>query len=268
MRKIDILKERFENLKNIELKDVKELDQDKVDRIVTKMAIELEGRDFTHWSMYSIDELKKYLYKNYSFIEIVGHLNNSTSAYIKELYMGMYTNECMDYNYAVKKISDSLDVIEQTKNNYNNSISFENIPYLEKWYNDIRKMFNRYEEYHQTEVYFRTTESYKKYFKNLIPNTIDIDIEELREKLYNEVKKYQKGDSYYPIFGNDDPYRKEYWYMLDVRRFRDPKWNANWLKIIEDKIELIKDVNNFESLDDHDNMCAEIKKLIQWGLVG
>ena len=56
--------------------------------------------------------------------------------------------------------------------------------------------------------------------------------------------------------------------MLDCRRFRDPKWNTNWLKVIRDRIELIKDINNFKSLDDHDNMCAEINKLIQWGLVG
>jgi len=128
-------------------------------------------------------------------------------------------------------------------------------------------MFDKYEEFHQTEKFFRTTKTYKKYFKKPIPINIEISIEELREQLCKEFKQYQKGDWYYPTF-DDELYRREYWAMLDCRRFKDPKWNGNFLRVIRDRIELIKDVNNFESLEAHDNMCAEINKLIQWGLVG
>nr|DAG05963.1 MAG TPA: hypothetical protein [Myoviridae sp. ctkfK18] len=268
MRKMEQLKERFENIKNIKLKDQKELDQNKIDNVVTDLAIILEDTDFSVWSMHSIDEIKEYLYNKYSFIEIVELLNNRKGTSLKELLMGMYINECMDYDFAVKEITKALDIIEKAKYNYNNSISFANIPYLETWYKDIQEMFDRYEKFHQLEVYFRSTETYKKYFKKLLPNNINIPVEELREQLRSEFKKYQKGNSYYPIFRDNESYDKEYWAMLDCRRFRDPKWNANWLKVICDRIELIKDVNNFESLDAHDNMCAEINKLIQWGLVG
>lgn len=268
MRKMEQLKERFENIKNIKLKDQKELDQNKIDNVVTDLAIILEDTDFSVWSMHSIDEIKEYLYNKYSFIEIVELLNNRKGTSLKELLMGMYINECMDYDFAVKEITKALDIIEKAKYNYNNSISFANIPYLETWYKDIQKMFDKYEEFHQTEKFFRTTETYKKYFKEIIPNNINIPIEELREQLRTEFKRYQKGDWYYPTFRGNELYGKEYWAMLDCRRFRDPKWNGNWLKVIRDRIELIKDVNNFESLEAHDNMCAEINKLIQWGLVG
>jgi len=267
MRKIEQLKERFENIKNMKLKDPKELDQEKIDKVVTELALILEDTDFSVWSMHSISEIKEYLYSKYSFIEIVEFLNNRKGADLKEILFGMYIFECRDYKFAVKEIEKSLDIIEKAKNNYNNSIAFANIPYLEVWYEDIQKMFDKYEEFHQTEKFFRTTETYKKYFKKPIPINIEISIEELREQLCKEFKQYQKGDWYYPTF-DDELYRREYWAMLDCRRFKDPKWNGNFLRVIRDRIELIKDVNNFESLEAHDNMCAEINKLIQWGLVG
>lgn len=45
MRKMEQLKERFENIKNIKLKDQKELDQNKIDNVVTDLAIILEDTE-------------------------------------------------------------------------------------------------------------------------------------------------------------------------------------------------------------------------------
>ena len=130
MRKIEELRERFENIKNIKLKDQKELDKNAVDKVVTELAIRLEDTDFSVWSMHSIDEIKEYLYNKYSFIEIVEFLNNRKGADLKEILFGMYIFECRGYEFAVKEITKALDIIEKAKNNYNNSIAFANIPYF------------------------------------------------------------------------------------------------------------------------------------------
>lgn len=263
MRKIDELKEKFKYVKNIKLKDLKDLDQNKVDEIVTKMATELEDRDFSMWSMYTVDQIKEYLYKKYLFIDIVELLNKSIKTGNK--YLVDFNNyNCGTYNIAIEKISRSLDIIEKTIDDYNRSIEFYNVPYLEIWYKCVEEMFDIYETQRKTEKEFRATKTYKKYFKNIIPSSIT-NIKELRDELYTELKRYQKGDYYYPTFDNDMD-SKEYWGMLDCKRFHNSKWNGNFLRIINDKMELIKDINNFEYLEAHDNVCAQINKLIQWGL--
>ena len=243
MRKIEMLRKRFESLKAVKLKDEKELDQKKVERYIREFAIDLEMRDFTPWIMYSIDEIYKHLVKNYTLSEIVMRHNDSNKKSFTEIAMSFLVDRCKDYNSTVKTITEALDIIERIKNDYNNSVSFFQFPYLEKYYGDIEKMFQKYEDIRISQQKFRTTAVYKKYFKNPIKNTLSV--EEIQEKQRDLMKKLTTFDKTYLIFIMfiEDQEKKNIHENI-CYGFKEPKYVGSKIKLIEDLI------NNYPNLKD------------------
>lgn len=243
MREIEKLRERFETLKAMKLKDVKELNQEKLERYIRNFAIELEMRDFTPWSMYSIDEIYNHLVEKYTLAEIVESYNNSTGKSFTEIAMGFLVDRCKDYSSTVKTITESLNIIERIKNDYNNSVSFFQYPYLEEYYKDIEKMFKKYEEKKEEKRKFRTTDVYKKYFKNPIKNTLSL--EEIQKKQWDLMKKLKTFDKTHLIFIMViQDQEKNNIHENICYNFKDQKYMASKIKLIEDLI------SNYPNLKD------------------
>lgn len=242
MRKIEMLRKRFESLKAVKLKDVKELNQEIVEKYILDFARDLEMRDFTPWSMYSIDKIYKHLVENYTLSEMVVSCNDANGKSFTEIAMSFLVDNCKDYNSTIKTIREALDIVERIKNDYNNSISFFQYPYLETYYKDIEKMFQKYEDIRISQQKFRTTAVYKKYFKNPIKNTLSA--EEIQEKQWNLMKKLKTFDKTYLIF---------IMYIQDQEKknihenicygFKEPKYIGSKIKLIED---LLNDYPNLK----------------------
>ena len=243
MRKIELLKERFETLKAMKLKDTKELNQEKLERYIRDFAIELEMRDFTSWSMYSIDQIYNHLIENYTLSEIVISRNNSNKKSFAEIDVSFLVGRCKDYNSTVKTITEALDIIEKIKNDYNNSVSFFQFPYLEKYYGDIEKMFKKYEERKEEKRKFRTTDVYKKYFKNPIKDTLSV--EEIQKKQWDLMRKLRTFDKTHLIFIMViQDQEKNNIHKNICYDFKDQKYIASKIKLIEDSL------NNYPNLKD------------------
>lgn len=243
MREIEKLRERFETLKAMKLKDVKELNQEKLKRYIRNFAIELEMRDFTPWSMYSIDEIYNHLVKKYTLAEIVKSYNNSIGKSFTEIAMGFLVDRCKDYSSTIKTITEALDIIERIKNDYNNSVSFFQFPYLEEYYGDIEKMFKKYEERKEEKRKFRTTGIYKKYFKFPIKNTLSI--EKIQEKQWNLMRKLKTFDKTHLIFIMViQDQEKNNIHKNICYNFKDQKYMASKIKLIEDLL------SNYPNLKD------------------
>ena len=235
MRKIEKLRERFETLKAVKLKAVKELNQEKLERYIRNFAIELEMRDFTHWSMYSIDEIYNHLIENYTLAEIIESRNNANKKSFAEIAMSFLVDRCKDYNSTVKTITEALDIIERIKNDYNNSVSFFQSPYLEEYYKDIEEMFKKYEERKEEKRKFRQTDVYKKYFKNPIKNTLSV--EEIQKKQWDLMRKLRTFDKTHLIFIMViQDQEKNNIHKNICYDFKDQKYTGSKINLIEDML--------------------------------
>lgn len=242
MRKIELLEKRFETLKALKLKDVKELDQKKVEEYVRKFARELEMRDFTPWSMYPTNKIYNHLVENYSLSEMVVSRNNANGKSFTEIAMSFLVDRCKDYDSTIKTITEALDIIERIKTDYNNSVSFFQFPYLEEYYKDIEEMFQKYEDIRISQQKFRTTSVYKKYFKNPIKNTLSV--EEIQEKQWDLMKKLKTFDKTHLIFIKYiEDQEKNNIHKNICYRFKEPKYIGSKIKLIED---LLNDYPNLK----------------------
>ena len=190
MRKIELLKERFETLKAIKLKDVKELDQKEVEKYLEEFAQALQDTEFSHWEMKSVSSIKEYLLLKYTFEQIIHNFNHYDGPDLREIAMGFWIDRCKDYNSSVKTITEALDIVEEIILDYNNSVAFDRMPYLDHYYQDIEKMFQKYEDTRISKQKFRQTDVYKKYFKNPLKHALTV--EEIQKKQFELMEQLQK----------------------------------------------------------------------------
>lgn len=190
MKKIELLRERFENLKAIKIKDVEELDQKEVEKYLEEFAQALQDTEFSHWEMKSVSSIKEYLLLKYTFEQIIHNFNCYDGADLREIAMGFLIDRCKDYNSSVKTITEALDIVEETILDYNNSVAFDRMPYLDHYYQDIEKMFQKYEKIRVSKQKFRQTDVYKKYFKN--PLKHNLTMEEIQKKQFELMEQLQR----------------------------------------------------------------------------